>query len=118
MKSIYIKLGTSGIQGVVLNIVISHVKHAFIALFRAYLKALSFLFSMDDYLCISVNRHEFTTSACFKMLRNIGSGSPFRRKFTNVKGCIFNRKSDVKFNNCRKYSLFKHILEQKPLWKC
>ena len=72
------------------NIVTYQVKHDFIALFRAYLKALSFLFSMKLLLVYFSQSHEqeFTTSACFKMLRNIGLGSPSGRKakFKNVKG--------------------------------
>ena len=92
-----------GIQGVqkVLNIVISHTKHVFIVLFRACLKAFSSLFPMSDCFCISVNREsrkcEFTASACFGMLRNIGLGSPLGRKarlteFTLGKSHLLNRK--------------------------
>ena len=43
-------------NGVILNIVISHVKHAFKVLFWACLNAISIVFALRDHLCVSVNR--------------------------------------------------------------
>lgn len=62
---------------------------------------------MNDCFCISVNRksrkREFTASACFGMLRNIGLGSPLGRKarlteFTLGKGHLLNRKYHFLYN--------------------